>query len=459
MTRAKLFTPSDKELLFLSWPIFIEFFLRVVIGNINVWMISHYSEPAVASIGAANQLLNLSIFIYGFVTVGTQILIAQYLGAKKSESVKQVINTSLFGALGIGLLISLVFILFSPQLLRFMNLEPELITIGENYLQIFGGSLFISALSAVIIAILRTHGFTQPALLVPMVASILTVVGNYLALYSPFGLPSFGVSGLAWSSVIGNTIGLLIAFSLLKKHIRFSLFDISLRQFSWERIKQILTYGLPSSGESLSYQGAQVVVTMIVASLGASVLIAKSYITAISQFVYLIAAAISQGNQIMIGRNVGAGEFQQAYKRGIRSTVIGIGASVIICVVTYLFIEPIMGIFTTNPEVIEIAKEVFLVEIILEAVRSINMTLVGSLNASGDVKFPLVCSLIVLWLISLPFSYLLAISFGFGLVGVWIAYAIDEFLRSCLMIARWRSGVWKSKAVVTVEDQSIVDLA
>lgn len=386
-------------------------------------------------------------------------MIAQYLGAKKSESVKQVINTSLFGALGIGLLISLVFILFSPQLLRFMNLEPELITIGENYLQIFGGSLFISALSAVIIAILRTHGFTQPALLVPMVASILTVVGNYLALYSPFGLPSFGVSGLAWSSVIGNTIGLLIAFSLLKKHIRFSLFDISLRQFSWERIKQILTYGLPSSGESLSYQGAQVVVTMIVASLGASVLIAKSYITAISQFVYLIAAAISQGNQIMIGRNVGAGEFQQAYKRGIRSTVIGIGASVIICVVTYLFIEPIMGIFTTNPEVIEIAKEVFLVEIILEAVRSINMTLVGSLNASGDVKFPLVCSLIVLWLISLPFSYLLAISFGFGLVGVWIAYAIDEFLRSCLMIARWRSGVWKSKAVVTVEDQSIVDLA
>lgn len=459
MTRAKLVTPSDKELLFLSWPIFIEFFLRVVIGNINVWMISHYSEPAVASIGAANQLLNLSIFVYGFVTVGTQILIAQYLGAKKIASVKQVINTSLFGALGIGFLISLVFILFSSQLLQFMNLEPELITIGKSYLQIFGGSLFVSSVSAVIIAILRTHGYTQPALLVPMVASILAVIGNYVALYSPFGLPNFGVSGLAWSSVIGNTIGLIIAFSLLKKHIRFSIRDLSLKDFSGARIKQILTYGLPSSGESLSYQGAQVVVTMIVASLGASVLIAKSYITAISQFVYLIAAAISQGNQIMIGRSVGAGEFQRAYKRGMRSTVIGVLASIMICVLTYVFIEPIMGIFTTNPEVIAISKEVFLVEIILEAVRSVNMILVGSLNASGDVKFPLICSLIVLWLISLPFSYLLAIRFGFGLVGVWIAYAIDEFLRSCLMINRWRSGVWKSKAVVTAEEKPIVDLS
>ena len=63
------------------------------------------------------------------------------------------------------------------------------------------------------------------------------------------------------------------------------------------------------------------------------------------------------------------------------------------------------------------------------------MTLVGSLNASGDVRFPLACSLTVLWLISLPFSYLLAIVFHMGLVGVWIAYAIDESLRAMLMIS------------------------
>lgn len=452
MTRQKLFHISDKELFFLSWPIFIEFFLRVIIGNLNVWMISHYSEPAVASLGAANQLLNLSIFVYGFVTVGTQIIIAQLIGAKKQPEIEQVINTALIGAAGVGLLISFAFLCFSGPLLRMMNLEPNLIAIGKIYLQIYGGSLVISALSAVIIAILRTHGFTQPALLIPMVASILAVIGNYFALYSPFGLPNFGVAGIAWSSVIGNLIGLFIALFLLKKYLHFPIQQVKLSHFSAKRMRQILTYGLPSSGESLSYQGAQVAVTMIVASLGASVLIAKSYITAISQFVYLIAAAISQGNQIMIGRSVGAGEFQIAYRRGMRSTIIGVLTSVIICCFTYAFIEPIMTIFTSNPEVIAIAKEVFLVEILLEAVRSINMILVGSLNASGDVKFPLLCSLIVLWLISLPFSYTLAIKFGFGLVGVWIAYALDELLRSCLMIYRWRSGVWQSKAMVHKEE-------
>ena len=85
----------------------------------------------------------------------------------------------------------------------------------------------------------------------------------------------------------------------------------------------------------------------------------------------------------------------------------------------------------------------------METVRAVNIILVGSLNASGDVKFPLLCSLLVLWVVSLPFSYAMAIPAHLGLIGVWIAYAIDEALRSILMIYRWHSGIWKRKAVVS----------
>ena len=140
---------------------------------------------------------------------------------------------------------------------------------------------------------MRSHSFTKPALLVPMFASILAVIGNYFVLYSPFGLPNFGVTGLAFSSVFGNTIGLIVAAFLLKTRWFFCSF-CPIEVFIMGRNENVLTYGLPSSGESLSYQGAQVVVTMIVAQLGSSVLIAKSYVTAITQFVYLIASALSQ---------------------------------------------------------------------------------------------------------------------------------------------------------------------
>lgn len=436
---------SNQELFFLSWPIFIEFFLRVFIGNINVWMISQHSEPAVAAVGSANQLLNLSVFIYGFITVGVQIIIAQLIGAKKEEDIPTVITTGIIGSFFVGLIISSLFMLFPEQLLYAMNLPDEIVAIGIRYIQIYGASLFVTSISAAIVAVLRSHGKTMAALQIPMIALLMTLLGNYLALYSPFGLPNLGVAGLGLSAGVSNTIAMFAGFFILKKEIGFNIFKLSIKNFSKEKLKKVLKLGLPSSGENLSYMASQVVVTMIVASLGQSILIAKSYVTAITQFIYLIASSLSQGNQIIIGRNVGARDFDKAYLRGRNTIFISVGITFILSLLTFIFIEPIMHIFTYNPEVIAIAKVVFLVDIFLEIFRAINMTMVGSLNASGDVKFPLVCSLIVLWIISLPFSYLLAIPLELGLLGVWLAYTIDEALRAILMIKRWRSGVWRTK--------------
>lgn len=84
-----------------------------MVGNVNVWMISHFDEVAVAAVGACNQFLGFSYNVYGFVTVGTQIMIAQFLGAKKHKEIPKVMNTAIFGAIGIGLLLGAIFILFA----------------------------------------------------------------------------------------------------------------------------------------------------------------------------------------------------------------------------------------------------------------------------------------------------------------------------------------------------------
>ena len=149
--------------------------MGVIIGNINVWMISHFNELAVASISATNQLIGLSVNIYGFITIGAQITIAQFLGANRNKELPTIINTALFGGLGIGLALSLLFFSFPKQLLAFMNLPPNIISLGTDYARIYGGGLFIAALNAVMIATLRTHGYTRQALIIPMAASLFTV--------------------------------------------------------------------------------------------------------------------------------------------------------------------------------------------------------------------------------------------------------------------------------------------
>lgn len=439
---------KNQNLFMLSWPIFLELLMQVLLGNLNVWMISHYYELAVAAVGAVNQLLFMSIFIYGFVTIGSQILIAQYLGSKNYIGIKNIMNTGMIAASIIGLLLSSVFFSMPNYLLAMMNLDTSLVNIGSVYLKILGSFFFINALNSISVAILRTHGLTQQALLIPIMIGLLSASGNYLSLYQL----DLGIRGLAFSGVLGNLLGFLIAQYLLKKYIYFYIGNVQIKQFSIVMLKKILNYGIPSSGEALSYQGAQLVITMIVSSLGANVLIAKSYVQAVSQLISLCASAISQGNQIIVGRKVGAKNYLYAKKQGYRSMSIGIIVSLILCILVCVFSDSLMHIFTNNQEVMQIAREVFLIAIILESARAVNMVLVGSLNASGDVKYPLFCSLIVLWGISLPFSYFLAIHLHLGLVGVWLAYAIDETLRSMLMIKRWQSNIWQKQSISRSEN-------
>jgi len=157
--------------------------------------------------------------------------------------------------------------------------------------------------------------------------------------------------------------------------------------------------------------------------------------------------SIGQASQIIIGRAVGAREIDAAYRQGVKSWRLGMLVALSISVVIYLFAEPIMQLFTGNQEIIALTKRLFLFSILLELGRATNIIVISSLNATGDVRFPFICGIIVMWIVSLPFSYLLGVYAGLGLVGVWLAYIIDEGLRAVLMFRRWRSKVWTTKSM------------
>lgn len=197
-------------------------------------------------------------------------------------------NTAIFGAIGIGLLLGAIFILLPYPLLRFLNIPDDVIAIAIPYMQLYGAGTIILALNSVMLACLRTHGLTLQALIVPTIANILAVCGNYVVLFSPFGLPNFGVRGIAISGIFGQFCAGIVAIYLVKRYVKFNVLKVNFKRCSIPFLKQILKLGLPSSGESVSYSGAQVVVTMIVATLGTNVLITKSYVSAITQFVFLI---------------------------------------------------------------------------------------------------------------------------------------------------------------------------
>ncbi|MGF2615318.1 MATE family efflux transporter [Rossellomorea vietnamensis] len=430
----------------LTWPIFVEIFLHMLMGNADTLMLSQYSDESVAAVGVSNQVLSLIIVMFGFVATGTSILVSQNLGADKIGTAREVAVVSLIANLIFGFLLSLLIFIFNEQILSVMDIPQELRSEASTYLTIVGGFSFIQALIMTAGATLRSYEFTKDAMYITIGMNILNVIGNYLFIFGPFGIPVLGVEGVSISTVVSRTIGLIAITFVLVKRIP-GIFSIK-RLIPVQHIKDLLRIGIPSAGEHLSYNGSQMAITYFIAILGTEALTTKVYAQNLMMFIFLFALAISQGTQIMIGHMVGRKDFKSAYERCIKSLKVSIFISLGMAVIFALFSEPLLRIFTSNEEIIYLGSILIWLTIILEPGRSFNLVVISSLRAAGDVKFPVYVGILSMWGVSVFLSYLLGIVFGLGLIGVWISFIADEWLRGVIMLRRWRSRVWMNKSFI-----------
>ncbi|HAQ08287.1 MAG TPA: MATE family efflux transporter [Bacillus bacterium] len=433
----------------ITWPLFIEVLLYMLMGNADTLMLSQYSDNSVAAVGVSNQILSMVIVMFGFISTGTAILVAQNLGAKREDQAGEVSVVSIGANLVFGLLLSAAVFIFSESLLKMMDLPPELFDEANAYLKIVGGFSFIQSLIMTVGSIVRSYGFTRDIMYVTIGMNLLNVIGNYLFIFGPFGIPVLGVEGVAISTAVSRMLGLAAAFYLMSKRMPGPLPISVFFRFPKAHLKNLLNIGIPSAGEHLSYNSSQMVITYFIATLGTQALTAKVYTQNVMMFVFLFSIAISQGTQILIGHMVGAKEYDNAYKRALDSLKLAIIISLAAAGVISLFSKDLLGIFTDNLSIIELGSSLILLTIILEPGRSFNLVLISSLRAAGDVRFPVYMGILSMWGVSVTLSYFLGIYLGLGLIGIWIAFIADEWLRGLLMLWRWRSKVWIKKAFVT----------
>jgi putative MATE family efflux protein len=438
----------------ITWPLFIEILLYMLMGNADTLMLSQYSDNSVAAVGVSNQILSMIIVMFGFIATGTAILVAQNLGAKRDDQAREVSVVSIGANLVFGLILSVGVFIFSEQLLGVMDLPPELFDDANAYLKIVGGFSFIQSLIMTVGSIVRSYGFTRDIMYVTIGMNVLNVIGNYLFIFGPFGIPVLGVEGVAISTSVSRVIGLVAALYVMMKRIPGSLPMSMLFRFPKNHLNNLLNIGIPSAGEHLSYNGSQMLITYFIATLGTQALTAKVYTQNVMMFVFLFSIAISQGTQIIIGHMVGAKEINNAYKRALKSLKLAIIISIATAAIVSFFARDLLGIFTDNMSIIELGSTLILLTIILEPGRSFNLVLISSLRAAGDVKFPVYMGILSMWGVSVTLSYFLGIYLGLGLVGIWIAFIADEWLRGLLMLWRWRSKVWVKKSFVA-EPESV----
>lgn len=448
MKQGKLEINEKTSMFFLAGPLFAEMLLNILLNNVDTVMISRYSENAVGAVGNANQMMMLFIIMFGVIAGATGVVVAQYLGAKKTENMNQIYTLAFSFNLVLGLFISLIVFTFCGSFMRLLKVDASQMQDAVTYMKIVGGLLFLQAAYNVMVQILRCHGYTRAGMYISLTVNLINIIGNYIFLYGPLKHLQLGVAGVAISTVTARVIALTISIIIFYRYRIGKMSLRLLRPFPRQMLFKMLKIGIPSAGESMAYSFYQLILLSFINPMGPMAVNAKVYCNTLMSFSVVFSNSLAQATQIVTGHLVGAGREDAADKRVMKTLYTSLPVAVSIAALNCLLCPLTLKLFTDNTEIVPLVQKTLAVVIVMEIGRTMNLVILGSMKAAGDVLFPVLIGLVSMWGIGISVGYGCGILLSLGMTGVFMGTTADECARGVIALIRWRRGKWKGKAVV-----------
>ena len=428
----------------LMFPMLFESATLYLQNSINTAILSGYSANAVSAVGSTSTIISLISTLCSMLANGSIVVISNKIGAEDLKTVKELSFTAIAVNLLVAVVLTPTTLIFAPEIASFLNLTGIVYTYAVEYFRLRMIFMIFTILTSALLALLKCYGYPKYTFIAGLLINTLNLLFNIVVVYFPQYSPVTGVTGVAYSSCISNTIGFFAAiYFFVKVKIKVKSPD-SIKSF-FELTKNVLRVAVPSGLSSISFTFSKVFTASFIAILGSRALSTNVYFTNILCYVYLFSMCTGNANALLVGRCFGAGDYERAErmnKQLIRLTCV---VNLAISLLVLIFRRPLMSIFTDDPWAMKVALSVFAVDILVEQARAISQIYEYALRATGDVLFSMIFIVSSCWLFSIGLSYFLAIKCGLGLVGCFIGLAVDEWTRTIVTYFRWKSGKWKPK--------------
>ena len=435
--------PYSKSLLILAIPAIIESLLQSMVGFVDTLFISKLGLREVAAVGISNTILQIYFAVFLALGTASTVFVSRYYGANQKEKVKTVASQSIILTLIVGSIFGIISFFFSEQLLKVMGADKDVLEIGSLYFRIVATPSILISMMYTIGAILRGTGDTKTPMRVGVWMNIVHIILDYILIFGVF-FEGFGIQGAAFASVLARLFAviLLIRHLFIKGFIFRSLNDWKMKI---EVIKDLVKLGIPASMERLFMRFGQVIYFGMIIRMGTEVYAAHTLAGNFTIFASVIGTGFQAATTTLVGKSIGAGEIEEAKKYSLSSIKLMSLSMTLTLLIIYLFSSQISPIFTTNPVVIGLITTVLAIDVLTQPATATVASLTATLQAGGDTKFPMYMTAIGIWAIRTVGVYLLGVYFGLGLIGVWIAIAVDNYFRAVFLLLRYRSFKWIKK--------------
>ncbi|MDB8937458.1 MATE family efflux transporter, partial [Parabacteroides merdae] len=390
--------------------------------------------------------VSASFFIYYFIISlvigvgsGTTVVISQLFGAKQYQKVQLAFSSFFIFMLVGGIILSIAGIIFAEPVFRLTNTPEEVIPQAVAYFRIYIGGTFLFVTFNSIISILRGVGESVRPMLFILITTVLNIAFDLLFIL----VFKWGIEGAARATVVSQGIGMCIALAYVNNtHPLLSIKKQDML-FDWKLFKESLKIGLPTSVQQCAIALGLIALLGIVNSFGTNTLTAYGAAGKIDTIITQAVLTLSGALAAFCGQNIGAGRLDRV-KKGVQFTMYtNIALGLLTFAAVYLFGNEMMRIFTKDIDVVAIGKEYLLIIggffIVHGALNVYN----GALRGAGDTLFPMITSLVCLWLIRIPLAYYL--SSWLGRNGIWWAIGISITIGLIVTFVYYKIGFWKRR--------------
>ena len=390
--------------------------------------------------------MSRSFFIYYFIISlvigvgsGTTVVISQLFGAKQYQKVQLAFSSFFIFMLVGGIILSIAGIIFAEPVFRLTNTPEEVIPQAVAYFRIYIGGTFLFVTFNSIISILRGVGESVRPMLFILITTVLNIAFDLLFIL----VFKWGIEGAARATVVSQGIGMCIALAYVNNtHPLLSIKKQDML-FDWKLFKESLKIGLPTSVQQCAIALGLIALLGIVNSFGTNTLTAYGAAGKIDTIITQAILTLSGALAAFCGQNIGAGRLDRV-KKGVQFTMYtNIALGLLTFAAVYLFVNEMMRIFTKDIDVVAIGKEYLLIIggffIVHGALNVYN----GALRGAGDTLFPMITSLVCLWLIRIPLAYYL--SSWLGRNGIWWAIGISITIGLIVTFVYYKMGFWKRR--------------
>ena len=399
-------------------------------------------KEALAAVGASFPLIFMLVsFIIGIAS-GSTIIIAQYFGAKDMAKVRRSIDTMYIFLFFASLLVGILGIAFSEPVFRLIRLPEEVIPQAALYMQVyFTGSLFFFGFNGTS-AVLRGLGDSKTPLYFLIISTLTNIVFDLLFVV----VFRWGIAGAAMATVLSQAGAFItLVIYLNKKH---PLINLSWRKLAWDRevFRESIRIGVPTGFQQTFVSLGMLALLRIVNDFGTDTVAAYSVAGRIDGLASLPAMNFGQALSTYTGQNIGARKISRVGE-GLRATLrMSSMVAVVTSLIIMIFREPLMTLFTSDPEVIQIGARYLLIVGGFYVLFSSMFVIGGVMRGAGDTIVPMFITLLSLWLFRIPLAAILSRSIGVD--GIWWAIPIAWFMGMTLSFLYYRTGKWKTKTVV-----------